>query len=207
MAALGNPIGTVATTVDDPRMDKFITAVTEQVMKNWEPLSFAKSAEARVQFKIYATGRIADVQITKGTDNPQADSCCLDAVQELDPFIPMEKFGVDDNERTMFVDFKQPKDSRNFHCDQYAKGNFLVFHSIPLEVLTRYPGSFAEPELHAPKNLRLYDSKQYPRYWSMQLEWASFFRHNPAASRAEIIKERDSLVDGKYQCAKVVEGP
>lgn len=193
LGSLCNPLCTTASTVADPRLIKYVTAAREQVLKNWEPLKFEKSAKAEIQFKIYATGRIADVKMTQSTGDPQADSSCLDAVEELDPFSLMETYGLNENELTTFITFEHPDSSHDHHCDRYSKNGLLVFHSIPLEVLTRYPNEFDESELHAPQNLRLYDPKYDRRYWSMQLEWASWFRYHPKSSRKEIIAERDML--------------
>jgi hypothetical protein len=203
---LSNPICAKSSTVADPRLIKYIAAAREQVLKNWEPLKFEKNSRAEIQFKIYATGRIADVKMTQSTGDPQAESCCLDAVEELDPFSSMETFGLDENELTTFITFEHPNSSRDHHCDKYSKNGLLVFHSIPLEVLTRYPNEFKESELHAPKNLRLYDPK-HREYWSMQLDWATWFRHHTHASRKEVIAERDRLVDAEFQCKKVGKDP
>jgi TonB family protein len=204
---LCNPLCTTASTVADPRLIKYVTDAREQILKNWEPLKFEENAKAVIQFKIYATGRIADVKMTQSTGDPQADSSCLDAVEELDPFSLMETYHLNENELTTFITFEHPDSSRAHHCDKYSKNGLLVFHSVPLEVLTRYPNEFNESELHAPQNLRLYDPKHARSYWSIQLDWANWFRANPKASRKEIIAERDMLVNTKFQGIKPGEGP
>jgi hypothetical protein len=119
----------------------------------------------------------------------------------------METYHLNENELTTFITFEHPDSSRAHHCDKYSKNGLLVFHSVPLEVLTRYPNEFNESELHAPQNLRLYDPKHARSYWSIQLDWANWFRANPKASRKEIIAERDMLVNTKFQGIKPGEGP
>ncbi|HEY9758812.1 MAG TPA: TonB C-terminal domain-containing protein [Oculatellaceae cyanobacterium] len=187
---------------------QFMNYVSREVRQNWEPLQFAKDAKAQVQLKIYATGRIADVKLVQSTGNAQADSSCLDAIYELDPLRPMEEFGMSDNELTIIQRFEDPDESHNHHCDQKntAKAATLnVFHAIPIGVFYRYPNEFQMNELHETKNLRLYDPRDTAAYWSMKLEWATFFRYHPKASRQDILSERDRL-DAKFQTQKVGEG-
>jgi hypothetical protein len=188
----------------DPTL--FMNYVAKEVRQNWEPLQFAKGAKAQVQLKIYATGRIADVKLVQSTGNAQADSSCLDAIYELDPLRPMEQFGMSDNELTIIQNFEEPDESHNHHCDQKNTSKALnLFHAIPICVFYRYPNEFQMTELHETKNLRLYDPRHIAAYWSMKLEWATFFRYHPKALRQDILSERDRL-DDKFHTQKVGEG-
>jgi hypothetical protein len=189
--------------------DKYVEYVRQEIRQNWEPLQFGKDAEATVQMKIYATGRIAEIKLTESTGNAQADSSCLDAVYELDPLQPMENFGLMDNELTTFYIFKDPDESKDHHCDKKntSKNGLLLFHAIPINVFYRYPETFKMDELHETGNLRLYEPLHASQYQlGLKQEWATFFRYHPHASRKDLLKQRDWL-DQKFRMEKVGEGP
>jgi hypothetical protein len=68
------------------------------------------------------------------------------------------------------------------------------FHTIPLEILRRYPNVIKESDVHSSSALRaLKISTAASHLSAIRARWSEFYRKHPTATKGEILECRDKL--------------
>ncbi len=157
---------------------------------------------ARLNLK---TGRIGDVEFVNETSDPQMRLAILDALLSIGKVEVPSEYSEDG-----FVTFEMGFGSYNtskirYQFDRYKSSveprvNSSIFHSIPLEVLIKYPGVFTYDELVAPAHQRRLPLKYVSAQTVRELRepWINFFDEHPEATQDQILTLEKEL-DGRFK--------
>jgi len=86
-----------------------------------------------------------------------------------------------------------------FTAYPYLKGQVVIHHAVPQNILKRYPGLVKPEEIHSFENLRGIPRAINDDFHASLLnsEWNHFYRENPTATK-ELLLEKATEIDTKY---------
>jgi hypothetical protein len=186
---------------------------------DWAP-SKPLAKDVQIKGAIADVGRIYEIEIIKSSSDGQTDADCLQAILGAANYRPWVGYSPDGG-RLHWWNWNFTKETPIHRCSSEAISQYFRLHSsveagsvavfrIPLDVLKRYPGQFAESELLSPDNLyvlmsacreegRPPDNFGALRPQSMYLiidhyaRWQKFFSENPKATKSDIVNFKESL--------------
>jgi TonB family protein len=184
------------------------------------PASYARVITyPEISFSVTPDGDVANISITRSSGFTACDLAAFDAVVSSAPFPESKQLPIVncnfaslrfDETGAIAAGLGQSSDfhSKVFKYDcgsQFKAGSLLAlvrpnlepsywFHTIPLEVLRRYPGVINESDVHSSSALRaLKISTAASQLTSIRAAWSEFYRKHPTATKSEIFEYRDKL--------------